>query len=44
MHEKFEDMSSSVTCRLDSLGGKIDEIEKSITDLINEIGNDEVEL
>lgn len=44
MHEKFEDMSSSVNSRLDSLGGKIDEIEKSITDLINEIGNDEVEL
>lgn len=44
MHEKFEDMSSSVNQRLDNLGGKIDEIEKSITDLINEIGNEEVEI
>ena len=44
MHEKFEDMSTSVNQRLDNLGGKIDEIEKSITDLINEIGNEEVEI
>ena len=44
MHEKFEDMSNSVNQRLDNLGGKIDEIEKSITDLINEIGNEEVEI
>ena len=44
MHEKFEDMSSSVNTRLDNLGGKIDDIEKSITELINEIGNEEVEV
>lgn len=44
MHEKFEDMSTSVNQRLDNLGGKIDDIEKSITELINEIGNEEVEV
>lgn len=37
MHKKFEDMSSNVNGRLDNLGTKIDEIEKSISNLISEI-------
>jgi heat shock factor-binding protein 1 len=37
MHKKFEDMSSNVNSRLDNLGSKIDDIEKSITTLIAEI-------
>ncbi len=37
MHKKFEDMSTNVNTRLDTLGTKIDDIEKSITTLIAEI-------
>jgi heat shock factor-binding protein 1 len=37
MHKKFEDMSGNVNNRLDNLGSKIDDIEKSITTLIAEI-------
>ena len=37
MHKKFEDMSANVNGRLDNLGSKIDDIEKSITNLISEI-------
>lgn len=37
MHKKFEDMSNNVNGRLDNLGAKIDDIEKSITTLIAEI-------
>lgn len=37
MHKKFEDMSANVSGRLDNLGNKIDDIEKSITTLIAEI-------
>jgi heat shock factor-binding protein 1 len=37
MHKKFEDMSKNVNGRLENLGTKIDDIEKSITTLISEI-------
>ncbi len=39
MHRKFEDMSTNVNNRLDNLGSKIDDIEKSITNLISEISD-----
>jgi hypothetical protein len=36
MQQKFDQMSKTVVDRLDDMGKRIDELEKSVGDLINE--------
>ncbi|EGR32151.1 hypothetical protein IMG5_094660 [Ichthyophthirius multifiliis] len=44
MQDKFEDMSSNIVGRIDEMKNRIDDIEKSVTDLMNDLEVDDVDL
>ena len=41
MQNRFDTMSKTVVSKLDDMGKRIDELEKSISELINESGLEE---
>ena len=41
MQERFEEMSGNIVGRVDEMGKRIDDIEKSINEIMNELGEEE---
>ena len=41
MQERFEEMSGNIIGRVDEMGKRIDDIEKSINEIMNDLGDDE---
>lgn len=41
MHGKFQSMSENIISRLDDMGGRLDELEKSIGELMTQAGIEE---
>jgi len=41
MQSRFNNMSDNIVKRIDDMGGRIDELEKSIGDLVNDANNEE---
>eukprot|EP00285_Hemiselmis_virescens_P009379 CAMPEP_0173377080 /NCGR_PEP_ID=MMETSP1356-20130122/269_1 /TAXON_ID=77927 ORGANISM="Hemiselmis virescens, Strain PCC157" /NCGR_SAMPLE_ID=MMETSP1356 /ASSEMBLY_ACC=CAM_ASM_000847 /LENGTH=72 /DNA_ID=CAMNT_0014329689 /DNA_START=79 /DNA_END=297 /DNA_ORIENTATION=- len=41
MQQRFQDMSDAIIQRIDDMGGRIDELEKSIGELMTQAGIDE---
>ncbi|KAL4509965.1 hypothetical protein ABPG72_010158 [Tetrahymena utriculariae] len=44
MQDRFEDMSGNIVGRIDEMRKRIDDIEKSVSDLMNDLGVDDVDL
>lgn len=44
MQERFEDMSGNIVSRIDEMGKRIDDVENSINDLMNDLGVEELDL
>ena len=42
--ERFEDMSGNIVSRIDEMGKRIDDVENSINDLMNDLGVEELDL
>jgi heat shock factor-binding protein 1 len=40
MQQRFQNMSDNIVTRIDDMGKRIDELESSIADLVNEAQND----
>ena len=40
MQSRFETMSTNIIGRIDEMGGRIDDLEKSISDLVSEAQNE----
>merc|ERR1719233_959754 len=40
MHTRFQEMSNSIITRLDEMGERLDDLERSIGDLMNQSGLD----
>lgn len=38
MQDRFEEMSTNIIGRVDEMGKRIDDIEKSINDIMNDLG------
>jgi heat shock factor-binding protein 1 len=38
MQDRFEDMSTNIVGRIDEMGKRIDDIERSINDIMNDLG------
>lgn len=41
MQERFEEMSGNIIGRVDEMGKRIDDIEKSINEIMNDLGDEE---
>ena len=41
MQERFEEMSGNIIGRVDEMGKRIDDIEKSINEIMNDLGEEE---
>jgi heat shock factor-binding protein 1 len=41
MQERFEEMSTNIIGRVDEMGKRIDDIEKSINDIINDLADED---
>ena len=44
MQSKFQNMSDGIVTRIDDMGGQIDDLEKSIAELLAQAGVDDREL
>lgn len=41
MQDRFEEMSNNIIGRVDEMGKRIDDVEKSINEIMNDLGEDE---
>lgn len=41
MQERFEEMSGNIIGRVDEMGKRIDDIEKSINEIMNDLGEED---
>ena len=41
MQDRFEDMSNNIIGRVDEMGKRIDDVEKSINEIMNDLGEED---
>lgn len=41
MQDRFEEMSSNIIGRVDEMGKRIDDVEKSINEIMNDLGEED---